>query len=304
MYLTETSANFWKRAIVDFITATIFRVATNGWGWHAAVGVAVVQNVSRTDLVVAARVRCMYQNYVPPFPRVAPLDCTALFQVVFGIGTNEFLRHKRLCAIHSVLRDSNPAAITVGQVAIQHGFIELGRFSHYYHSLFGEYPSKTLGAHSSRARSVAGSGFRQVAFVRSRCELAYPQGPTERREKFRPRIRCGRDARAAAGGSDRGSPPPFAFAFPVEVDRKGSDQIEPATEIRQRFIGTNCPDPPFDSKKIEQFSKKGGTRQYPDPKTNARVAAGRKGRIRPRNQGREQTAVATDVISNPVRAQC
>jgi AraC family ethanolamine operon transcriptional activator len=67
------------------------------------------------------------------------------------LGPITFLRYKRLCVIHSVLRDSDPATTTVAQVAIQHGFIELGRFSHYYHSLFGEYPSETLGRRRARA---------------------------------------------------------------------------------------------------------------------------------------------------------
>jgi transcriptional regulator GlxA family with amidase domain len=68
------------------------------------------------------------------------------------LGPITYLRHKRLCAIHSVLRDSEPATATVAQVAIQHGFIELGRFSHYYHSLFGEYPSETLGGRTAHPR--------------------------------------------------------------------------------------------------------------------------------------------------------
>jgi AraC family ethanolamine operon transcriptional activator len=70
---------------------------------------------------------------------------------VLGLGPVTFLRHKRLCAIHSILRDSAPADVTVAEVAMQQGFIELGRFSHYYHSLFGEYPSQTLGGHAARA---------------------------------------------------------------------------------------------------------------------------------------------------------
>jgi AraC family ethanolamine operon transcriptional activator len=78
------------------------------------------------------------------------------FYDVLGMGPITFLRHKRLCAIHSVLRDSDPATVTVAQVAIQHGFIELGRFSHYYHSLFGEYPSQTLGAHPPAAHAGTG----------------------------------------------------------------------------------------------------------------------------------------------------
>ena len=54
----------------------------------------------------------------------------AFFEAL-GLGPITFLRHKRLCAIHSVLRDNDPATTTVARVAIQHGFIELGRFSHY-----------------------------------------------------------------------------------------------------------------------------------------------------------------------------
>ena len=67
-----------------------------------------------------------------------------------GMGPITFLRCKRVCATHSVLRDSDPATTTVAQVAMRHGFIGLGRFSHYYHSLFGEYPSETLGSRRTR----------------------------------------------------------------------------------------------------------------------------------------------------------
>jgi AraC family ethanolamine operon transcriptional activator len=68
------------------------------------------------------------------------------FYDVVGFGPVTFLRHKRLGTIHSVLRQSDPAEVTVAEVALQQGFIEPGRFSHYYHSLFGEYPSETLGS--------------------------------------------------------------------------------------------------------------------------------------------------------------
>ena len=81
------------------------------------------------------------------------------FDDMLGLGPVTFLRRKRLCAIHSALRESNPATTTIGEIAMQHGFIELGRFAHYYHSLFGEYPSETLylSKHISRAVEHRGS---------------------------------------------------------------------------------------------------------------------------------------------------
>jgi AraC family ethanolamine operon transcriptional activator len=40
---------------------------------------------------------------------------------------------------------------------MQQGFTELGRFSRYYRSLFGEYPSETLGGRRSKGRARTGT---------------------------------------------------------------------------------------------------------------------------------------------------
>ena len=72
------------------------------------------------------------------------------FHEVLGIGPVTFLQRKRLCDIHSVLRDSDPATTTIAEIALQHGFLNLGRFSGYYRSLFDEYPSETFGKSLSR----------------------------------------------------------------------------------------------------------------------------------------------------------
>ncbi|MEO8317899.1 MAG: hypothetical protein ABI561_06200 [Bradyrhizobium sp.] len=47
------------------------------------------------------------------------------------------------CSSRSILRDSDPAATTIAEIAMQHGFLNLGRFSGYYRALFDEYPSET-----------------------------------------------------------------------------------------------------------------------------------------------------------------
>jgi transcriptional regulator GlxA family with amidase domain len=67
------------------------------------------------------------------------------FTDVLGIGPVTFLQRKRLCDIHSALRDCDPATTTIAEIALQHGFLNLGRFSGYYRALFDEYPSETFG---------------------------------------------------------------------------------------------------------------------------------------------------------------
>ena len=50
-----------------------------------------------------------------------------------------------------------PGQVHVTDVATEFGFLELGRFAHYYLLLFGEYPSQTLyrNARPSDANSRA-----------------------------------------------------------------------------------------------------------------------------------------------------
>jgi AraC family ethanolamine operon transcriptional activator len=61
-----------------------------------------------------------------------------------GFGPVTFLRHKRLCAVHTALKNADPERTRITDVAIEFGFLEMGRFAGYYRSMFGESPSATL----------------------------------------------------------------------------------------------------------------------------------------------------------------
>jgi AraC-like DNA-binding protein len=141
--LTEASGEFWKRAIVDCITAAIFESLPPDERGSLPSSMRLVHNVE--DYLVEAEARPVHVSELCSAFRVSRRGLHRAFQDVFGIGPVTFLRHKRLCAVHSALRNSSPGSTTVGEAAIQQGFVELGRFSHYYRSLFGEYPSETLG---------------------------------------------------------------------------------------------------------------------------------------------------------------
>lgn len=78
---------------------------------------------------------------------VAGLSVRALhsgFRRHVGVSAMQYLRDRRLDAVHEDLRDSDPAVTTVSHVAHRWGFTHLSRFSADYRRRFGHYPRDTL----------------------------------------------------------------------------------------------------------------------------------------------------------------
>jgi transcriptional regulator GlxA family with amidase domain len=65
------------------------------------------------------------------------------FHVVHGRPPRRFFHDARLQAVRAELGRA-PPGLTVTQIAISHGFVELGRFAAQYRAAFGENPSATL----------------------------------------------------------------------------------------------------------------------------------------------------------------
>ncbi|MBR0798813.1 AraC family transcriptional regulator [Bradyrhizobium jicamae] len=141
--LSENSAEFWKQTIVDCMTATIVTSLPPDDYGNLPSAMKMVRYVE--DYLEAAGTRPVHVSEICSEFRLSRRSLHRAFHEVFGIGPVTFLRHKRLCAVHSLLRQSAPGQTTVTEVALQQGFIELGRFSQYYRAMFGEYPSQTLG---------------------------------------------------------------------------------------------------------------------------------------------------------------
>lgn len=68
----------------------------------------------------------------------------AYCQDTFGVGPIHYLWLRRMHLARRALSQADPASTTVTEVATDHGFWELGRFSVEYRALFGELPSATL----------------------------------------------------------------------------------------------------------------------------------------------------------------
>jgi AraC-like DNA-binding protein len=60
------------------------------------------------------------------------------------MGPIRYVCLRRMNIVRCALLRADPSRATVTQIATDHGFWELGRFSVTYRSLFGETPSETL----------------------------------------------------------------------------------------------------------------------------------------------------------------
>jgi AraC-like DNA-binding protein len=141
--LSLDAAEFWKRTIIECMAVTIRSSLPAEDRGHLPSAMKVVRLVE--DYLEAASDRPLHISELCSRLGMSRRSLHRAFHEVFGIGPVTFLRHKRLCAVHSILKASMPGGTTVGEVAIQQGFVELGRFSHEYQVMFGEYPSQTLG---------------------------------------------------------------------------------------------------------------------------------------------------------------
>jgi AraC-like DNA-binding protein len=148
--LADNAADFWKRAIIDAMAGPIVHSLAPDTRGSFPSAMQLVRNVEA--YLEAAGPRPVHISEICAELNISRRTLHRAFFDFLGVGPATFLRQKRLCAIHSILKDSNPATVTVAEVAMQQGFVELGRFSHYYHSLFGEYPSETLGVRRSKRK--------------------------------------------------------------------------------------------------------------------------------------------------------
>jgi transcriptional regulator GlxA family with amidase domain len=107
--------------------------------------------IPRPDLV--ARVVSFLHNNVSEPVTVAEMSgmagvsertLRAAFRDVIGLSPKQYAITQRLRAAHDALCAADPKTTTVTDVAMAHGFFELGRFAGRYRHAFGEAPSRTL----------------------------------------------------------------------------------------------------------------------------------------------------------------
>jgi AraC family ethanolamine operon transcriptional activator len=141
--LTEEAAEFWKKSIIEAMTAAMLVDIPCDDVGPAVSGRKIVRRVE--DYLSRTEVASVHISEICCELNVSRRTLHRLFHNELGIGPVTYLQRRRLCCVHTALRSSDPATTTIAEIALQHGFLNLGRFSGYYRSHFDEYPSETFG---------------------------------------------------------------------------------------------------------------------------------------------------------------
>ncbi|PWT82142.1 MAG: AraC family transcriptional regulator [Acidobacteria bacterium] len=143
------AADFLRRSILEAFVASLTSALPPARG-RSYTGARLVSETE--DYVDAAGGRPVHISELCNVLKVSRRSLHRAFDDTLGMGPTAYLRRRRLSAIHSVLRRSDPAAISIGDLAFEYGFPETGRFAAYYREHFGETPSETCRSGKGKGR--------------------------------------------------------------------------------------------------------------------------------------------------------
>lgn len=86
----------------------------------------------------------------------SPSTLLRTFNTHHAVSPMQYVKMLRLEAVRRSLLDSDPLRGTVGGIASEYGFRQLGRFSADYRKVYGELPSVTLRRHRHRLSDTKG----------------------------------------------------------------------------------------------------------------------------------------------------
>lgn len=133
-------ADFYKRNILELFTAPVFdHVEVRNTRLHVSAA-TLVRDVDR--YLIAAANRPVHISELTERFKVHRRTLHRAFNEVLGMPPITFMRRKRLGEVHTALQTGG-RNVKIRDVAIAHGFVELGRFSAAYRHLFGELPKET-----------------------------------------------------------------------------------------------------------------------------------------------------------------
>jgi AraC-like DNA-binding protein len=137
-----TTTTYLKRVVLEGFAEPLATASAPRQSSNIASAVEIVRRVEH--FVDAIQHRPVHISEICVALKISRRTLHRCFEDALGIGPGAFLRHKRLCSVHSALRQLERRPNRVTQIATEFGFLELSRFARQYHDVFGEYPHQTL----------------------------------------------------------------------------------------------------------------------------------------------------------------
>jgi transcriptional regulator GlxA family with amidase domain len=125
-------------AVVNCLTADEAHNDASAWQHNAKI-------MARFEMVLASPESA--QRSMPEIAAAVGLSERTLrnyCEAFLGMSPGHYARLRRLNLVRAALRRADPATTSVGVIARQWGFSELGRFAVAYRTIFEETPSTTL----------------------------------------------------------------------------------------------------------------------------------------------------------------
>ena len=148
---SAAASDFLRRSILEGFVISLL-TALRSASARSYTGARLVSETE--NYVDAAGGRPVHISELCSALKVSRRSLHRAFADTLGMGPTAYLRSRRLSAIQSVLRQCDPATISIGDLAFEYGFPEAGRFAAYYRDHFGEMPSETLRSKPVSTRSL------------------------------------------------------------------------------------------------------------------------------------------------------
>jgi AraC-like DNA-binding protein len=138
---SKQTLDFFRRSIVEAFAVGLVSTTPPDRIRTRVTGARLVREVE--GYVDAAGDRPVHISELCNALKVSRRSLHRAFVDTMNIGPVGYLRRRRLSAIQTVLKRSDPATTGIAEIAFEYGFSEPSRFAAYYRSFFGETPSDT-----------------------------------------------------------------------------------------------------------------------------------------------------------------
>src|SRR5262249_18801876 len=138
---SDNAADYFKRSMIEPFVMGLMGALPSA-NVRSYTGARLVSEAE--DYIDRAGRRPVHISELSSALKISRRSLHRAFTDTLGMGPAAYLRRRRLSAIQSILRRSDPATISIGDLAFEYGFPQTGRFAAYYRAHFGETPSETL----------------------------------------------------------------------------------------------------------------------------------------------------------------